>query len=426
MAKRTGIFTIVFLCLLTSVLFVLSKTSFKILLDSPLLALSQYLSLIGTTLLCISFILSTRLHRLEEMFGGLDKVYGVHSVVGALNFVFLLNHPILLILNSLSNKIPALVYALPGNKLEYNFGIFALYLLILLLAFTIFIKLPYHIWKLTHQLMGAVLVLAFFHITSISSDVSRYQPLRLWMLFLLSAGLVAYIYKLIFYAKSQMHPYVVTKINRLGDITEVYLEHKKKPLRFKPGQFVFIRFKGQNVPTEEHPFSISSVPTDKYLRLSIKSLGDFTSTLDRLQENDPVEVFGPYGKFLADFEQTKDVIFVAGGIGITPFLSMFGSVKETDERTVYLFYTNKSGGTSYGNAELTKLISGRKNLKYCPWDSSKFGKLTALRISEMVGSSKDKLVFLCGPEAMMYDLTNQFVKLGVKRSSIYFENFSLR
>ena len=55
-----------------------------------------------------------------------------------------------------------------------------------------------------------------------------------------------------------MHPYVVTKINRLEDITEVYLEHKKKPLRFKPGQFVFIRFKGQNVPTEEHPFSISS------------------------------------------------------------------------------------------------------------------------------------------------------------------------
>ena len=105
----------------------------------------------------------------------------------------------------------------------------------------------------------------------------------------------------------------------------VALAPVRKPLSFTPGQFVFLALGGTG-GWERHPFSVSSAPSDPRLELTIKASGDYTRELyDQLQPGVPAKLAGPFGGF--DYRQGgHDQIWIAGGIGVTPFLSWIRSI----------------------------------------------------------------------------------------------------
>ncbi|MCL4417325.1 MAG: ferric reductase-like transmembrane domain-containing protein, partial [Actinobacteria bacterium] len=142
MKKFLGITLIILSIIVTINFFVLSKESFSLVLTRPLLSLSQLASLVGTILLCFSFITASRALFLESWFGGLDKVYKTHQIIGAISFVLLLSHPMFLIANYLPNRNLALSFIFPGANWANNFGIFALWIMIVIIFFTIYVKLP--------------------------------------------------------------------------------------------------------------------------------------------------------------------------------------------------------------------------------------------------------------------------------------------
>ncbi len=398
-----------------------------ILLETPLLSISQLFSLVGTTLLSVNFILAIRSRLVENAFDGLDKVYKVHHITGALAYVFLLSHPVLLIINAIFQQAPTAIYIFPGSDLSYNFGIGALFFLTLMLILTLFIKLPYNLWKITHKFMGFVLILAIFHIVNIKSDVARYAPLRYWILFLLISGLISYLYKLIFYRfLGPKFRYKVVKITKAFNIIELILKPTNKVLSYQPGQFVFIKTVNSKISQEEHPFSISSPNNETNIRLSVKKLGDFTSQLENIKTGDLLDLYGPYGKLYERFYSGKDIICVAGGIGITPFLSLLGSIPNASNRKVWLFYSVRSGSESYKNDEPGKLSNLKKDFKYELWKSDTRGLITVSYIQSVVGKINNKLIYLCGPRGMMSSLTRQFVGNGVSTDNIIFEDFSLK
>jgi len=395
----------------------------------PFLSIGQISALLGTVLLCITFMLSSKAAFLERFFGGFDKVYKTHHIISAVSFIFLLNHPLFLIINVLPNTKAAFLYILPGVNLSYDFGIFALWIMCLLVVLTLYIKLPYHVWKKTHEYFGVVLLFSFLHVLLVSNDISRFFPLRLWMFSFLFLSLGLYFYFKILYPNfGPIYKYLIDRIERKEDVLEVYLKPITKVLKFIPGQFAFLQFESPGIEPEVHPFSISSSPNDEFLRFSIKILGDYTLTLKDLRKGSIAKVWGAYGCFSERFFSNKDAVCIAGGIGVTPFLSMiaYEAKKGSNGRQIFLFYCGRDMDELCYNNEIINMTSVDSVVKYIPYSSAERGRIKAKNVFDVVGNLADKLIFLCGPPPMMKDLEVQFLELGVERKNIIFEEFNLK
>jgi predicted ferric reductase len=189
------------LSLITIIFWLLSKPNLNSIIGNPLLSLSQIISLIGTVLLSFTFILSSRFKLPEKIFGNLGVIYKNHHLYGAISFLMLISHPLLLALNAFQNFLPSTIYLLPSSNFIYSAGVLSLYSLIILLIFTLLIKLPYPLWLKTHRLMGFVLIFALIHTSFITSDISRFIILKIWIIFWLIAALASSIYVRFIYPK---------------------------------------------------------------------------------------------------------------------------------------------------------------------------------------------------------------------------------
>lgn len=415
------------LLLITTNLFLMSKSNIFESFSDPLLFLSQIFSLIGTILLCYSFVLGSRSRFLENIFGGLDKVIKLHHIVGGISFVLLINHPILLAIKALPNLNLASKYLFLSTIFEYNTGIIALYGMIILLFLTIIIKLPYNIWLKTHDTFGIILFFACLHIFFISSDVSRYLPLRIWVFCNLAIGAFFYIYKVFLYKWfGPKYNYTVLKINETANILEIYLKPENESIKFKPGQFAFINFNHKGLK-ESHPFSFSSSPDEKIVRFSVKIFGDYTAKLRLLLPGTKCTIYGAYGRFYYNFFDKKDVVCIAGGIGITPFASLISyEEKHILPRKISLIYCAKNQNLAIYHDEFKEIQNRLSNFKYFPNFDDQMPKLNVQTIVQNIGDIKDKIFFICGPSTMMHEISAQLQINGVNLKNIIIEDFNFK
>jgi predicted ferric reductase len=115
---------------------------------------------------------------MESIFGGLDKIYKAHHLLGQITFLVIFFHPLFLILRSIYNFDLILLYIIPGKNMPYTYGIISFLLLIILLVLTLILRLPYKIWHLSHKFMGITLILATWHAVTSGSAINQYQILR--------------------------------------------------------------------------------------------------------------------------------------------------------------------------------------------------------------------------------------------------------
>ena len=426
----TGRAFILFTMVITLNLYLMSKPNPAALTQNSWLTVSQVSALYGTLFMSLSVILAARPRFLESWFGGLDKVYKSHHLFGGIALVLLLQHPLTLIINALPNYQMAFLYLFPVTNLAYSAGILALWILIILLVATLYLKLPYHIWKITHNFMGIVVLLAALHIYLIPSDVSRYLPLRFWMMGLIGLALFAAFYQRFLYRfLGPRYAYRLMAKIKLANCHLLYLKPIKQGLSFQPGQFVFASIRSHRTLKESHPFSIASEPGKPYLRLIIKELGDYTSDLHHAHPSDLVYLWGPYGRFLSKpVKLNQPLVGIGGGIGITPFLSLARSkVNQTSPASpVYLYYSVSQITDALGHRELTALDKYLPNLSYRLHVSRDQGRLTAKMIITAVPEWQSANYYICGPLKMMLDLRSQLLGQGVKPAHIIYEDFSLK
>lgn len=382
----------------------------------------QVTGLIGMTLFALTFVLATRLSVLEDLFGGLDKVYIVHSWVGATAFILLLFHPVFLVLKYIPKHMDlAAEYLLISEYNSVNFGIAALIGLSILLFITFYLRWRYQHWKLSHKFLGVTFALAVLHIMLVRNDIARDNIFTGYFVYALAVsiiGIAAFFYALIL-KEMRGASYIVEKIDITGNVHDITLVPVSRVVKTRAGQFVFLSFRNGILSSEPHPFSVASHKGLR-LRVVIKSLGDFTSTLKAVKTGQKVWVEGPYGRF---FGRSRRELWVAGGIGITPFLGMAEELPENG-KDVDLFYTVAKDSDLVGIDELRRIEKRCKDrFRVHIWISDRQGRLTMDSIRVPLAGRE---FFLCGPPGLKSSIKEGLIRKGVKRSLIHDEEFRFK
>ncbi|MCH7758858.1 hypothetical protein IID20_00655 [Patescibacteria group bacterium] len=234
----------------------------------------------------------------------------------------------------------------------------------------------------------------------------------------------------------QIFPYIVNqKIQLTHDVVGLNLVPQKGQIfDFKPGQFVMlVIYNKQGKVWHQQAFSICSSPSNKdYLQLAVKVYGKFSQKAGSLKKGDQVGISGPYGVFTFETKEMKEVIFLAGGIGITPFISAIRYAENKNlENKLTLFYSNKTKEDIAFSDELKILAQNIKNFKVnflltqkAPeqWDGEK------CRIDQEILKNyclpfKGKYFFLCGPLGFIETIDTYLRKLGVSQNYIKVEKW---
>ena len=398
---------------------------------NPYIAVAKFSAFMAISTLSVNFILATRIKIFEKLFHGLDRLYRVHKLIGRLSLFFMILHPLFLGINTIPNWEIIISYVIPTGPIEVSLGIVAIYLFLLLIALTVALIIPYHWWKKSHQILGLTLIFAGLHAIFAGSDINSYYYLKVWVVFICTVGTISWLYMLLFYKRlGPRYTVSILKVKMMGDITEITLE---KPRGFisQPGQFLFIRFPHLRKNKELFPFSLSNDPSQKTIRLSIKKSGDYTRThIPQIKPGDPAIIMGPYGRFGERYlKHDKDMIWIAGGIGITPFLSLakHESIHPTD-RNIDLVWVIKNKNEAFHDHELINETKRNSKFSYVHWFSDKKGRITAHNIIRQIGGRdevKKRIVFLCGPPGLMYALAKGLHKYGIPYRHIVFEDFNM-
>ncbi|MFP4057484.1 MAG: ferric reductase-like transmembrane domain-containing protein [Candidatus Brocadiia bacterium] len=387
-------------------------------------------ALVGFALLALQVALGSRLRWADRPFG-LDRVMRWHKGAGGVACLLLLAHPILLAVGM-------------GNAFLFGFqtpwpvwlGKAALVLVVGVVFVALYfpqLGLDYQRWRGMHKGAVAVVALGFVHGLVTGSDLhSAGMRAYWWALGALAGGL--FVYRNVVVPLWGRRRLRVTGVERTThDTFTIALEAEGGGgLAHQPGQFLFLKLLRPGRPSEEHPFTVASSPTgEPPLRVTIKESGDYTNTIGETRAGDGARVEGPFGRFSYAYPEAESFVFIAGGVGITPLLSMLRALRDTaDARPAVLIYGNDTERDIIFRDELEALPETVRVVHVlarpeASWDGPT-GYVTEgileREAGELLGEAR---VYLCGPPPMMDKVETALRGLGVPRSRIHTERFAL-
>lgn len=398
---------------------------------------SMALGFAGLAMMGVQFMLTARFHRATAPYG-IDIIYYFHRYLGIVALLIVVAHPVLVIVDK-----PALLGFLNPFVAPWHLGagvisIAALIVLVITAGWRKALGIAYEPWRVTHAVLAIAAVgLALVHIEGVQYYVASPWKRILWRVFALSWIAVLCYVRLIRPWQLVRRPYRVTDVvHERGDAWTLALEPRGHAgFSFQPGQFAWLTTGGSPFLMQEHPFSFSSSPTPGGGRVefTIKELGDFTRTVGSVGRDAAAFVDGPYGAFTIDRHPAPGYVFIAGGIGIAPIMSMLRSLADRrDQRPLLLFYAYRRWERMTFREALDDLRS-RLNLAVVfvleeppeRWDGER-GRITRDVLDRHLPEDRSsRHFFLCGPEAMTQAIERLLHGLGVPMSHVHSELFEL-
>jgi predicted ferric reductase len=312
----------------------------------------------GLAMMGVQFFLTARFKRATAPFG-IDLIYYFHRYLALVALAVVLVHYLILRLDD-----PAVLgSADPRIAPPYmTAGRVALLLFVVLIAVSLArraLRFDYDWWRITHALVATAAVgLALWHVLGSGHYLATPWKQALWAAYgALWIGLIAYV-RLVRPWRVFRTPYRIAALRpERGRVWTLVLEAPEGScLRFQPGQFAWLSVRASPFAFREHPFSLASSATQhERVEVSIKELGDFTRTIRDLRPGEQVYVDGPYGAFSIDRHgAAPGYVFIAGGIGAAPILSMLRTLADRGDRRALLFF--------YGN-RLWERVAFREELE---------------------------------------------------------------
>lgn len=377
--------------------------------------------------MAMSQLMATRASLLESVFGGLDKVYGAHRKLGMFIFGLMLAHWLI------TPNFKGLALTSGLNELAKEIGEIAFYTLVVLIIISFVarvpktrLELPYQFWRLSHRFIGLAFIFVAVHMNFIKRPFDSTALLAIYLNLLAAVGIASYLYTQLL-APLRRKPYEVTGIMPLEGATLVQAKPVAKPVSVKPGQFAFLRSARQGLG-EPHPFTVAGTKSDGSVIFAIKPLGDFTTRLrDELKVGDKVGVEGGYGRF--DYTRGGDrQIWLAGGIGITPFLAKATAMTPEERRQIHLVYSVRDRSEAVGIKTLQNVAERVPGFSFTLHESTgNDGRLTAEKLVKYLPfEAKGAEIWFCGPAPLRNAIERGLKKIGLPPSKIWFEQFQFR
>jgi ferredoxin-NADP reductase len=234
---------------------------------------------------------------------------------------------------------------------------------------------------------------------------------------------------------------VLKEKKEIADNTFEFIFSSTKKLLFAPGQYLewTLPHKSEDIRGARRYFTIASSPTESDIRLGIKYFPEqsssFKKALQNLSLGDKIVASQLAGEFTLPKDISKKLVFIAGGIGITPFRSMIKYLIDSKEkRDVVLFYSNKiKSEIAYGNIFDEATRFGIKTVNTLTdnavdvlWQGKR-GFVTAEMIVAEVPDFKERLFYVSGPHGMVAAFEDALLKIGVPSNQIkvdYFPGFA--
>ena len=403
----------------------------------------------GTAAFALNLVLGARLRPVESLFGGLDRMYRAHRVLGQTAFLLLLGHVVLILASRATiSSDTALDLLGPGAGWTVFAGVLAFGAMTVAIVLTLFVRLGHEVFVYVQRTFGFVFLAASYHVFTTPGAKTQSVALNRYMAVLATLGIAAFAYRSLFgNVLVRRRKYRVTAVNRLDEnVTEITMEPLGSPLAFVPGQFVFVTFRSPalreelhpfelsverqvfslragEVGNQFHPFSITASPGEPALRVTVKAIGDYTRALRRLEAGADAVVEGPYGSFSHWNVPSGRQLWLAGGIGVTPFLSMARSLGDRSGQSIDFYYCVEHDEEAHFLDELRAIASDRDDFRVTVVPRDREGFLTAARLTAEHADLASAHVLICGPPAMIDNLRAQLVSHGVPETKIHAEEF---
>jgi predicted ferric reductase len=371
----------------------------------------------------VNLVLATRIRPVERAIGGLEQLYRLHRRLGVLVLVLAVTHVVFLSLHAWGD---ALDLYRPSSGWSKFSGVVALVLLIGCVVASVAGRLTYPAFLLVQRLLGATFLLGAFHTFAVRGTLDSSLALTIYVACLTAAAVLGAGYRFLGGSLGiARYRYRVDAVNHLDDqAVEIVMSPMERSLDFQAGQFVYATFLQQGVTRESHPFTVASSPNANPLRLAVKRLGDFTESLMGLHAGTEARLEGPFGSFCLSKDPTHAQTWIAGGIGITPFLSWARGLEEPVRADLY--YCTPGAEQAHFLDELFEIADRYPALRVIPIRKRSLGHLTVADLEGVNPNLRNGHVFICGPPLMIDNLTTGLLERGVPVDRIHAESFDFR
>jgi predicted ferric reductase len=383
----------------------------------PWLVRQQALYLSGLYALAFmsaAMILSTRPAWLERPLGGMDRVYRMHKWSGILAVGFAAIHWLI----EMSDDVLKAWVGRAGRAPEEHFvgflevfrdaaedlGEWAIYGLLAMLAIALWRRFPYGIWRRLHRVMPILYLMIGFHAALLAPSHYWTQPIGVLLATLLAGGSAACLVSLggRIGRRRTVGGRIVSVRNIGPEIAEVTCKLEATWPGHRPGQFAFVtfdRFEGA------HPFTIAAADHgDRTVIFEIKGLGNYTRGLtSRLHAGQSVRVEGPYGRFqLSRINTRAQQIWVAGGIGVTPFIAWLESLQDKPENAprADLHYCTRGAERDPLAARLQALCAELPGIRLRIHDAARGERLSDEHLATATPATSRTEIWFCGPRGL--------------------------
>jgi len=408
-------------------------------------SLLYYSGIVAIGMMSIGMILAMRLQGVESLLGGLDKHYRLHKWLGITAVIAAVVHWLVKLEPKWLAKhgfVAPDTFKTPAGTVGFfdhadpfhpirgfakDLGEWTIYALIVLAIIAIWRRLPYRSFFKTHRLMAVIYLLLAFHSVVLFSKLGWMSPIGWLMAALMAAGTIGAVVSLAGRTgHSHQHDGQLERIVRhdQDNMIEIHLKVDPGWPGHEPGQFAFLTFEASE---GAHPFSISSAwhSDTRDVSFHIKRLGDFTQALpEKLSVGQAVKIEGPYGRF--EFEpHDAEQIWIAGGVGLTPFLARLQAMAEAPQANTTHFYLC----VRHAETEVVQTIRqlcAKAGVKLSTIVSGKDKPLTGEQVRQDNPDWQNSHVWFCGPGGLGQAVRDDLVGHGLSAARFHQELFNMR
>ncbi len=286
-------------------------------------------------------------------------------------------------------------------------------------------KMSYETWWTIHLYTYMAIALSFMH-QILTGPMFINHPLNklYWIsLYVVAAATIILWRAVIPTVRSLRHNLRVEQIvvEGPGVVSIVMRGRNLEKLGAQGGQFFGWRFMTPGQWWISHPYSLSAAPTSHYMRVTVKELGDASSSIKKLKPGTRVFFEGPYGTFVADKATRGHVVLVGGGVGITPLRALLEEFDMTKSIDV-IFRASKDEDLVL-RKELDELADARGARVHYLVGNRQTHPMNAKYIMKFVPAFRDSDVYVCGPTPLVEAVREAALACGIPKNRFHDEAF---